>query len=132
MKLLVTTLTVTLALTSSLASANSSVALKRLSCVISNGTTVETVARRATGVVVETRLGLLSQDFAAALVVDEETKKTTVELTNEAGRVAYLLDLTIDLTTSKKQTRVGAVVRTGDGSVAPTVVATTLCDLTVR
>lgn len=130
MKLLIATLTLTLS--SSLALANTGSALKRLSCVISNGTIVETVARRAAGIVVETRLGLFTEDFTAALAVDQETQKTTVELTTESGRVAYLLDLTIDLTSRKKQTRVGGVIRTGDGYVAPAVVATTLCDLTVR
>jgi hypothetical protein len=129
MKLLITTIALTF---TSLASAGTTPALKRLSCLASNGTTFETIGRRAAGLAIETELGLFTREFTAALVVDQETEKTTVELTDETGRVSYLLDLTVDLTMHKQQTRVGAVIRTGDGYVAPAVVATTLCDLTLR
>jgi hypothetical protein len=130
MKLLLAALAFTLS--SSIALANTESKLKRLSCLISNGTTVETIGRKAQGVKVLTRLGFFSEEFIAALVVDEETENTSVELTDETGRVAYLLDLTIDLNNRKTQTRVGAVVRTGDGYVAPFVVASTVCDVTLR
>lgn len=130
MKFLIASLA--LSFTSSLAFASTPTALKRLSCIASNGTTLETVARSKAGLVVQARLGLLTKGFTANLVIDEETEKTSVELTDETGRVAYLLDLTINLKSRKNQSRVGAIIRTGDGYVAPFVVATTLCDLTVR
>ena len=130
MKLLIAALA--LSLSSSIAVANTGSKLKRLSCLISNGATIETAGRRANGIKVESRLGFFTHDFTAALAIDEETQKTTVELTDENDRVAYLLDLTIDLTNRKRQTRVGAVIRTGDGYVVPFVIASAICDLTVR
>lgn len=104
--------------------------LKSVSCAASNGVTLKTLTRTSEGVVVKSRLGLLTENFTAALVIDEDDK-TTVDLANEKGDVEYLLDLNIDLK-EKRQIRWGTLVRTGDGTVGPMILAAVRCQVALR
>lgn len=100
--------------------------LKSISCLVSNGVTIKTLTRTTEAVVVESRLGILTEKFNAALTVDEQGS-TYVELTNDKDRVEYLLHLPVDLSGERQQSSFGTVIRTGDGVLAPFVFATTRC-----
>lgn len=132
MKLFAALLTLTFAASFAKAETTELVSLAKLSCAASNGVTIQSTRAREAGLGVKAELGLLTSKFTAAVAVDEN-QKTSVELTNNQGRVEYLLDLALDLDSAKLQrSKIGTIIRTGDGVVGPLVVASVLCDVRLK